>query len=460
MDGVNHSEIIKIGGLATSTKRSETRQCFETDSQRLASRRPADVKTHIHTLTYNINLSKLVRHNLKIGKDRTTWKPIIDSGAERSVISSRKARETGIPITTKHNFRVVGFDGVQSSKVLGYLDNHHVYRSLLPLLSKISLAKHHKKSRYPSLFLRKCQNCGKIMLKFSKLDSNNCSCKRHLFLRDLNKSLADRPNLIKNLTPSERQVTSIITPNQKIISEIGGSIKLRSFPTYLQTNFTEKIFTLPKNIWDCNVHLRLYSSNFQIWTGKLSDTLNLGNCHKAVTHYKITNRFFNNVNVSMDDVDQPEVQGEVDLQERLQENYNTFETLRCDLEVGELNEWFEECQQLTTKLQQRESDIKRLIDDTVELKIDSTPENQKILEERHYRLTTWISTTIEAESICNQVTKLQDSQLNALNKSKEFRKLGAAAAVAVEATVVGSTSPSMSATWRIPWARPGRRSSP
>ena len=71
-------------------------------------------------------MSKLVRHKINITNKDITWNPIVDSGAERSVISSKLARQTGIPITTKFNFSVVGFDGVASDKVLGFIQGLEV----------------------------------------------------------------------------------------------------------------------------------------------------------------------------------------------------------------------------------------------------------------------------------------------------------------------------------------------
>ena len=101
-------------------------------SNKLPVKTPSGASScNIHVKNYYVDFSKSVKKKLFLTDSKNThiknipWFPKVDSGAERSVLSLDVAKFMNLDICTKFNFRVITFDGEQSSKVVGFVERLH-----------------------------------------------------------------------------------------------------------------------------------------------------------------------------------------------------------------------------------------------------------------------------------------------------------------------------------------------
>lgn len=76
---------------------------------------------------FRVNFQRLITHKflIKLSGKNYEWNPILDSGAQRSTISLEFAKLLGVHVIKEYKFQVIGFDGVVSDNIVGYVDRLH-----------------------------------------------------------------------------------------------------------------------------------------------------------------------------------------------------------------------------------------------------------------------------------------------------------------------------------------------
>ena len=84
---------------------------------------PDSKSLKVYQVNYHQLVRKMVRITLPKRNSYIFWNPILDSGAQRSVISKQIVCKYKIPVNPNINFNVINFDGTKSSKIVGFVEN-------------------------------------------------------------------------------------------------------------------------------------------------------------------------------------------------------------------------------------------------------------------------------------------------------------------------------------------------